>query len=82
MAVGDAADSFTVTDAHADADANAPATPDPLSAGRHAATYELEFYECIRLRQKIDAQRNTINNLEAEIVNLGRRPSARYESEI
>eukprot|EP00965_Chrysotila_dentata_P122188 4039749-Pleurochrysis_carterae.AAC.1 len=50
-----------------DAAAAAPATPAPLPAGRHAATYELE---CIRLRQRIDAQRNTINNLETDIVNL------------
>eukprot|EP00965_Chrysotila_dentata_P224069 6193964-Pleurochrysis_carterae.AAC.1 len=41
-----------------------------LSAGRHAATYELE---CIGMRQKIDAQRNTINNIEAEIVNLDKK---------
>eukprot|EP00965_Chrysotila_dentata_P077295 2552138-Pleurochrysis_carterae.AAC.1 len=47
-----------------------PAPPAPLSAGRHATTYELE---CIRLRQKIDAQRNTINNLEAEIVHLDKK---------
>eukprot|EP00965_Chrysotila_dentata_P173997 5744050-Pleurochrysis_carterae.AAC.1 len=55
-------------DADADADADAPvapvAPPAPFSAGRHAATYKLE---CIHLRQKIDAQRNTINNFEAEI---------------
>eukprot|EP00965_Chrysotila_dentata_P107723 3558119-Pleurochrysis_carterae.AAC.1 len=44
--------------------AAAPAPPAPPPAGRHAATYQLE---CIRRRQKIDAQRNTINNLEAEI---------------
>eukprot|EP00965_Chrysotila_dentata_P076990 2541732-Pleurochrysis_carterae.AAC.2 len=53
--------------AHADADADAataaPATLAPPSAGRHAATYKLE---CICLvRQKIDRQRKTINNLEA-----------------
>eukprot|EP00965_Chrysotila_dentata_P049944 1655263-Pleurochrysis_carterae.AAC.1 len=57
-------------DDHDDDDAPAPAaapptTPAPLPAGRRAATYELE---CIRLRPKIDTQRNTINNLEAEIV--------------
>eukprot|EP00965_Chrysotila_dentata_P200066 6179776-Pleurochrysis_carterae.AAC.1 len=62
-------------DADADADADVaptapPATPAPLSAGRHAATYELQ---CNRLRQKIDAQRNTILNLEAEIVNLDKK---------
>eukprot|EP00965_Chrysotila_dentata_P161109 5319938-Pleurochrysis_carterae.AAC.1 len=39
-----------------------------LSAGgRHAATFKLE---CIRLRHQIDEQRNTINNLKAEMANL------------
>eukprot|EP00965_Chrysotila_dentata_P011884 390207-Pleurochrysis_carterae.AAC.1 len=54
-----------------DDDDDAPAsTPAPSPAGRHAATYELE---CIRLRQKINAQRNTLNNLKAEIVNLDQK---------
>eukprot|EP00965_Chrysotila_dentata_P138315 4574752-Pleurochrysis_carterae.AAC.1 len=57
-------------DADADTDAPAPATPVPLSAGRNATTYDLE---CIRLRRKIDAQRNTNNNLEAKIVNLDKK---------
>eukprot|EP00965_Chrysotila_dentata_P032994 1099250-Pleurochrysis_carterae.AAC.1 len=35
-----------------------------------AATYELE---CIRLGQKIDAQRNTVNNLEAGIIDLNKK---------
>eukprot|EP00965_Chrysotila_dentata_P137370 4543950-Pleurochrysis_carterae.AAC.1 len=62
-------------DGDADADADVvppapPALPAPLSAGRHAATYELE---CIRLRKKIDAQGNTIINLVPEIVNLDKK---------
>eukprot|EP00965_Chrysotila_dentata_P249864 6209118-Pleurochrysis_carterae.AAC.1 len=60
-------------DVHADADADADAdavavaiaaaaaaTPASPLTGRHEATYKLE---CIRWRQRIDAQRNTINNL-------------------
>eukprot|EP00965_Chrysotila_dentata_P197637 6178306-Pleurochrysis_carterae.AAC.10 len=54
----------------ADAAAPAPATSAPLAAGRHAATYELE---CFRLRQKVDAQRNTIKNLAAEVVDLDKK---------
>eukprot|EP00965_Chrysotila_dentata_P021390 708254-Pleurochrysis_carterae.AAC.1 len=50
-----------------DADVGTPATPAPISAGRCAATYELE---CIHMRQKMDAQRNTTNNLEPDIVKI------------
>eukprot|EP00965_Chrysotila_dentata_P073860 2439690-Pleurochrysis_carterae.AAC.1 len=57
-------------DAHAHAHAPATLTATLRRAGRHAATYELE---CIRLRQFIDAQRNTIDNLEAEIVHLDKK---------
>eukprot|EP00965_Chrysotila_dentata_P047819 1586194-Pleurochrysis_carterae.AAC.2 len=57
----------TADDADADVAAPAPATPDPFAAGRHEATYKLEH---IRLRRKIDAQRNTINNIKAEIDNI------------
>eukprot|EP00965_Chrysotila_dentata_P175869 5805537-Pleurochrysis_carterae.AAC.1 len=52
------------------ASAYALATSAPPPAGRHAATYELQ---CIHLGQKIDAQRNTFNNLEAEIINLDQK---------
>eukprot|EP00965_Chrysotila_dentata_P195853 6177229-Pleurochrysis_carterae.AAC.1 len=64
IAHGDHADAVDDDDDNDDDDDDddAPATPAPLAAGRHAATYEIE---CIRLRQKIDSQRNTINNLEA-----------------
>eukprot|EP00965_Chrysotila_dentata_P162853 5378162-Pleurochrysis_carterae.AAC.1 len=52
------------------APAAAPTTPAPLSAGRHAATHQLD---CIRLRQQYDGRRNALKNLEAEIVNLDKK---------
>eukprot|EP00965_Chrysotila_dentata_P250288 6209366-Pleurochrysis_carterae.AAC.5 len=71
--VGDAvADNEADVGADADADAGgaaAPAAPAPPSASRHAAIHELEF---IRLRQRIDMQRNRSNNPEAEITNLNK----------
>eukprot|EP00965_Chrysotila_dentata_P008571 279176-Pleurochrysis_carterae.AAC.1 len=61
------AEGGAVDDDNDDGAAAAAAAPALPPAGRHAATYKLEF---IRLREKIDAQRNTIHNLEAKIVNL------------
>eukprot|EP00965_Chrysotila_dentata_P103633 3420769-Pleurochrysis_carterae.AAC.1 len=69
------ADADVEADAVADAPAPAPAAPAPapapatpacFPAGRHAATYKLE---CVHLRQRIDAHRNTMNSLEAETIN-------------
>eukprot|EP00965_Chrysotila_dentata_P014331 474932-Pleurochrysis_carterae.AAC.1 len=53
-----------------DDDDDDDATPALSPAGRHVATYELK---CIPLRQVIDAQRNTIINLDTEIINLDKK---------
>eukprot|EP00965_Chrysotila_dentata_P210241 6185784-Pleurochrysis_carterae.AAC.3 len=57
------ADSDVVRGADVDAPTSAPST----AGGCHAVNHELE---CIRLRQQIDEQRNTISNLEAKIADL------------
>eukprot|EP00965_Chrysotila_dentata_P140306 4638572-Pleurochrysis_carterae.AAC.1 len=75
---GDAHDDDGAAAAAAAAAAVAPATPATPSTGRHAATYEIE---CIRLRQKFDAQRNTIVNLEAEIEAAAQKEGAAVAAE-
>eukprot|EP00965_Chrysotila_dentata_P076371 2522451-Pleurochrysis_carterae.AAC.1 len=63
-------------DAVVDVDAATPATPALPRAGRHGTTYDLK---CTRLRQKIDTQCYTINNLQSAMIYIEKTASALRE---